>query len=279
VARTTAADETTGAPFLRWAGGKRWLLPQIPALLKGVEVNNYYEPFLGGASVFFGIQPTGTAYLSDLNHDLIETYIQVRDHPTRVSTLLNEHVNEQEYYYSIRANRPSARSERAARFIYLNHTSFNGIYRVNLQGDYNVPFGGRASPAFPTKAELHAVSERLKGAWLTQSDFEPALRTVEEGDLVFLDPPYTIAHNHNGFIKYNQRLFSFEDQIRLRKAVETIRERGAHYILTNAAHKSIAELFDMDDRRIETTRRNVIGGREAARGQATEYLFTNLQGT
>jgi len=116
----------------------------------------------------------------------------------------------------------------------------------------------------------------LKAATLRRGDFANCIDTVETNDLVFLDPPYTVAHNHNGFIKYNQRLFSFDDQKRLSRLIGRVKKQGAYYILANAAHDSIKELFEKGDRRLETTRRNSIGGVNAARGSATEYLFTNL---
>lgn len=262
--------------FLRWAGGKRWLLPQIPAVLGDVKVRNYYEPFLGGGSVFLSVSVTGTAFLSDLNADLIETYVQVRDEPSKVATALSRYKNEIDHYYRARGQTPSDPAERAARFIYLNHTSFNGIYRVNLQGEYNVPFGNRESPKIPTHEHLKAVSTRLRGAALEANDFEAAIAKAGKHDLVFLDPPYTVAHDNNGFVKYNQKLFSFADQERLRDAIDRLRKRGAYYILTNAAHKSISELFDFGETRLKLTRRNSIGGKKAARGSASEYLFTNL---
>lgn len=185
--------------------------------------------------------------------------------------------NDPETYYSVRASVPDDKVERAARFLYLNHTSFNGIYRVNLDGVYNVPFGNRPSPQIPTTEHLGDVAKRLNQARLETGDFAKCLKYVNKGDLVFLDPPYTVAHNHNGFIKYNQRLFSFDDQKRLSTLIAEIKERGSYYILANAAHESIANLFDNGDMLIETSRRNSIGGINAARGSATEYLFTNLE--
>lgn len=264
------------SPFLRWAGGKRWLVPQIQTLLHERPVHDYYEPFLGGASVFLALSVGGSAHLSDLNDDLIEVYTEVRDHPREVATALGRYKNTAEDYYAARASAPADAIERAARFIYLNHTSFNGIFRVNLRGEYNVPFGNRSAPNFPSESTLVAVSARLQDVTLVSQDFEESLSTVNEGDLVFLDPPYTVAHNNNGFVKYNQHLFSFEDQKRLARVIKSVGDRGADFILTNAAHSSIAELFAPLGRRLTVTRRNVIGGTSAGRGRAEEYLFTNI---
>lgn len=261
---------------LRWAGGKRWLIPTIAALLRGTEIENYHEPFLGGASVFLGLPAFGNAYLGDANAELIEAFQVMRDRPVALANLAGAYPNDADTYYRIRSREPATTLERAARFLYLNHTSFNGIYRVNLRGEYNVPFGNRDSPNLPDASHLRAVSKKLKAATLCADDFADSLQNVAPKDLVFLDPPYTVAHNYNGFVKYNQRLFSFDDQKRLSLLVDEIKDRGAYYLLANAAHDSIKELFEKGDRRLETTRRNNIGGINAVRGSATEYLFTNL---
>jgi DNA adenine methylase len=207
----------------------------------------------------------------------METYRAIRDHHIEIAARLLDFENDPETYYAARATVPDGKVERAVRFVYLNHTSFNGIYRVNLDGVYNVPFGHRKRTNIPSAEHLGDVAKRLRQAKLETGDFARCLQYVNCGDLVFLDPPYTVAHNHNGFIKYNQRLFSFDDQRRLRALIDEVAERGAYYILANAANVSIADLFDKGDRLIRTYRRNSIGGINATRGRATEYLFTNLE--
>ena len=265
------------APPLRWAGGKRWLLPVIRRLVGSREFAAYHEPFLGGASVFLGLQEFPSAHLRDANSELISTYRVIRDSHAAVAEKVATFTNDAETYYAARAADPEDKIERAARFVYLNHTSFNGIYRVNLAGVYNVPFGGRKWVNIPTAQHLSEVASKLRRASLRSGDFARSLDAIGEDDLVFLDPPYTVAHNNNGFIKYNQRLFSFDDQRRLSQFIDEVKVRGAYYILANAAHHSIATLFDKGDLRIETNRRNSIGGANAVRGGATEYLFTNLK--
>lgn len=263
-------------PLLRWAGGKRWLVPQVAKLIGTIGIQNYHEPFAGGAAVFFGLPLIGKAYLSDLNSDLMDTYQQIREAPDEVWGFLQAYRNTESAYYTARSEIPTSASARAARFIFLNHASFNGIYRVNLSGQYNVPYGYRASYNPPSQAGLRLASRRLQSAVLSCGDFASAIENIGPGDLVFLDPPYTVAHNNNGFIKYNDRLFSFSDQGRLSEAIDVMRELGAFYILTNAAHNSIATLFEKGDRRLDTSRKNRVGGRSAVRGDAQEYLFTNL---
>jgi DNA adenine methylase len=275
---TSIATAETGPlrPLLRWAGGKRWLLPSVSALIAATEIHNYHEPFVGGAAVFFGLSIGTKAYLSDLNIDLMDTYKQVRDEPEEVWRFLRRYKNTKEIYYKTRSARPRSDASRAARFIFLNHASFNGIYRVNLAGQYNVPYGHRKFYNPPRLDDLRNASVRLRSAVLAAGDFSYTAENIGPGDLVFLDPPYSVAHNNNGFVRYNDKLFSFADQHRLSKMIDTIRAQGAYYILTNAAHVSIADLFEKGNRRIETHRKNAVGGAAAARGTATEYLFTNL---
>ncbi|AMW19378.1 DNA adenine methylase [Mycobacteroides chelonae] len=265
------------SPFLRWAGGKRWLAPLIRNLVADLDFRNYHEPFLGAGSIFFSLNP-GRAFLSDLNAELIATYEAVAVNPAALAKKLKEHPNNAEHYYRVRGRVHRGYISQAAAFIYLNHTSFNGIYRVNLQGQYNVPYGRRVHTGIPDRQHLCAVSSRLQNVTLSSQDFELGLKNVKPKDLVFLDPPYTVAHDNNGFVKYNQRLFAFDDQIRLQRFIKEIDNRGAYYILTNAAHESISELFSPLGRSIGITRRSAISARVESRGQAQELLFTNISG-
>lgn len=262
-------------PILRWAGGKNWLIKHLHTILPLTGYNNYHEPFLGGASIFLSINPTKKAFLSDLNKELIETYIAVRDWPEQIIDLLETYKNEENFYYEVRESEPTSIVELAARFIFLNQTSFNGIYRVNLNGKYNVPYGHR-SKEFLESENLRLVSIRLKKTYLYHGDFDECIKNINKNDLVFLDPPYTVSHNNNGFIKYNQRIFSLDDQIRLSKLIDMIKSKNAFYILTNAAHKTISEIFEKGDRFIEMNRASLIGGSKAKRGQTSEYIFTNV---
>jgi DNA adenine methylase len=265
----------TAKPFLRWAGGKSWLVRRAEALFGQLEFRQYHEPFVGGGSFFFSL-PRGTAaYLSDKNEALITTYSAVRDDCERVIEALSDLSNDATTYYEIRSASSDCRFEQAAHFIFLNQTSYNGIYRVNLRGEYNVPFGHRTKD-FVQAGILREAAKNLTTAKLTCADFTNVLDNVCKGDLVFIDPPYTVSHNKNGFIKYNQSLFSLGDQHRLADFISEIRSREAHYILTNAAHETIAAIFESGDQRIEVTRASLIGGRSARRGTTSEYVFTNL---
>jgi len=263
-------------PFLRWAGGKTWLIKYQERLISKIDFNNYHEPFLGGAAFFLSINHQNISFLSDLNSDLIDTYVELRDHPERIIEILLTYQNSREFYYHIRGLKFDDPTERAARFIYLNQTSFNGIYRVNLNGEYNVPYGYR-NKEFLDANNLKNVSLKLRKTSIFQADFDVIRENVKCKDLVFLDPPYTVSHNNNGFIKYNQRIFSLNDQYRLSELIEFIKRKGAFYILTNAGHPKIVEIFEKEDKRIELSRASLIGGKNAKRGSVKEYVFTNIK--
>ncbi len=263
------------SPFLRWAGGKKWLIKHLDKLLPADGFNRYFEPFLGGGSIFLAINPQKKSFLSDLNEELIQTYSTLKESPESIIEVLEQFQNTKEFYYEIREEQFKNSIQKAARFIYLNQTSFNGIYRVNLKGKYNVPYGFRTKN-FLEKDKLIAVSERLKNTALSHGDFFKIKSKVKEKDLIFLDPPYTVSHNDNGFIKYNQKLFSLKDQERLSKLIDHIKDQGAFYILTNAAHKKIDEIFNKGDYRFVKERASLVGGINAERGQIKEYVFTNI---
>lgn len=262
-------------PFLRWAGGKRWLLKHLDELVKIDNYNNYHEPFIGGGSVFFKFSPKN-AFISDSNEWLIETYNAIKEDAEIVVEYLKCFKNTKEDYYNIRQQKFRNTNKRAAQFIYLNQMSFNGIFRVNLEGKYNVPYGNRINYHFDYDNIINA-SNSLKNTNIISQNFIDSLDSVRQGDLVFLDPPYTITHNNNGFIQYNQKIFSLEDQYRLSSMIDEIKNRDAFYILTNAAHIKVKEIFTKEnDRLIELSRASLVGGKNAKRETYSEYLFTNI---
>ena len=262
-------------PFLRWAGGKTWLIKQISDFLPEGGFNQYHEPFLGGGAIFFHINPK-IAFLSDLNRELIDTYISVRDDVEAVIEELRQFKNTKECYYSVRSKNFKKSSKKAARFIFLNQTSFNGIYRVNLNGVYNVPYGYRSKDFFEPE-NLRKVSHVLSGKTIFHDDFRKTLDNIRKGDLVFLDPPYTVTHYNNGFIKYNDKLFDLNAQYSLSKYIDCLKEIGAYYILTNAAHDKIKNIFSKKgDLFSNLTRASLIGGKKAQRGKFKEAVFTNV---
>ena len=263
-------------PFVRWAGGKSWFIPHLTQLINGIDINHFHEPFLGGAAVFLALEHKKKSYLTDVNEDLINAYIQIRDNAQHVMTVLLSYSNTKEDYYRIRSLNLDDPIEQAAKFIYLNQTSYNGLYRVNRSGKYNVPYGFRRNWHYEESRVLQ-VSEKLQKANLRCGDFEINKYKIKRHDIVFLDPPYTVSHNDNGFIEYNKNLFSLDDQERLYRFIEYIKRKDAYYILTNAAHPKIEEIFGKEDQPIELMRYSLIGGKNSERKKIAEYVFTNIR--
>ncbi len=263
-------------PFVRWAGGKSWFIPHLSDLICSIDFNHFHEPFLGGAAVFLALEHKRKSYLSDINDDLINAYINTRDNPYAVLTLLLTYKNTENDYYRVRELTPDDPIERAARFIFLNQTSYNGLYRVNKDGGYNVPYGHRKNWHYDGQRILQA-SEKLKNSNIKCGDFECNKYLIKSHDLVFLDPPYTVSHNNNGFIEYNKNLFSLNDQERLCHFIEYIKHKDAYYILTNAAHPTIREIFGKEDSPIVYSRNCLIGGKNSKREKINEYIFTNIR--
>lgn len=255
-------------PFLKWAGGKRWLTSSQNDIFPS-DFNTYIEPFLGSAAIYFHLAPK-KALLSDLNQELIETYTAIKHDWKLVKRYLTKHHNShsKDYYYKVRAAKPTLSNSKAARMIYLNRTCWNGLYRVNLQGRFNVPIGTKTNALLDTD-DFEQTSKLLKGAKLSCCDFEETINKAESGDFVFVDPPYTVKHNYNGFIKYNQTLFAWQDQERLKLAVDRAVHRGAKVLVLNAAHDSIRELYSEYSQQ-KLTRKNVLSGKSEYRGKYEE---------
>ena len=259
-------------PFLKWAGGKRWLIDSHSNIFP-LNFRRYIEPFLGSGAVFFALQPS-SAILSDLNEELIDTYAAIKEDWDNVFAALTMHHSRhsKEYYYKIRSSKPRAAHTRAAKFIYLNRTCWNGLYRVNLQGEFNVPIGTKVNAIYPTD-DFGLLSRNLAGATLLAGDFERAIAMAEAGDLVFADPPYTVKHNLNGFVKYNEKIFSWEDQIRLSESLKQAASRGCTVISTNAHHPAVQELYE-DVFHLDTlNRHSVIAASSNFRGKYDELLI------
>lgn len=239
---STSVGQKLLVPFLKWPGGKRWLLSQHSDWFS-CNTRRHIEPFLGSAAAFFHTMPK-TAILTDANAELIKTYEAVRDDPLGVEMRLQmHHRNHNEtYYYAVRDRQARNPLTRAARFIYLNRTCFNGIYRVNLKGVFNVPIGTKTSVVLPTD-DFQRVANLLRSVKLATRDFARTIRLAHEGDFLYLDPPYTVQHNNNNFVKYNERIFSWADQIRLSEFAFRAATRGAHVLISNADHPSVSELY------------------------------------
>lgn len=258
-------------PFLKWAGGKRWLANSLVAHAQQIKYKRYVEPFLGSGAIYFALNPQ-VAILSDLNPDLINAYIAIREDWSRVNDLLKKHHRNHcnEYFYKIRAMATRNIFTSAAKLIYLNRTCWNGLYRVNRNGQFNVPIGTKKNVILDTD-RFDLIASSLKNAEISCRDFESSINLCGEGDLIFADPPYTVKHNFNGFIKYNENIFSWDDQLRLSNALRAAKKRGASIILTNAAHDSVRELYpDMEQQTL--ARNSVIAGSKEKRGIYEELL-------
>jgi DNA adenine methylase len=259
-----------GPPLLKWPGGKRNLLDHILPLIPRC-FDRYFEPFFGGGALYFALQPK-KAYLSDKNADLIHAYLQVRNRPEAVIRKLRKLRNNEKDYYAIRSIVPRSDAARAARLIYLITLAFNGIYRVNLKGEFNVPYGYKTH-LDPCDAErIREASRLLKGAVMRDWDFEKALSRAEKSDLVYLDPPYTVAHGNNGFIKYNAKIFSWEDQVRLARVAKEVAAKGCTVVVSNADHFSIRGLYDGFST-ITIERNSVMAASSGFRSRITECIF------
>jgi DNA adenine methylase len=238
------SSEAAARPFLKWAGGKSKLLDQMATRAPDVQaINTYFEPFLGGGALYFRLRPA-RACLSDTNRDLVDTYAAVRDMVPEVVSNLRSLEYSEDAYYRVRAWSPRSPAKKAARFIYLNKTCFNGLYRENKSGRFNVPFG-RNGPnvAICDEQQLRRASTALAHAHLTPLDFEEAVTGAGPGDFVYFDPPYTTAHANNGFVEYNAMVFSWRDQRRLATVAAELVHRGVYVMVSNASHVSIRRLY------------------------------------
>jgi DNA adenine methylase len=262
------------APLLKWPGGKRLLLKYILPLVP-LHYNRYYEPFVGGGALFFTLQPS-RSILADSNEDLINCYQQVRDNPHVVISHLRKMKNSKEDYYAIRASHYRSKTKQAARLIYLMTLSFNGIHRVNERGEFNVPYGYNTEAIICDKAKILAISTALSSAKLIHRDFASVVSDAAPEDLIYFDPPYTVAHKNNGFVKYNAKIFSWDDQERLAKVAANLATQGCHVIISNADHPSVAELYrGFTMQRI--VRSSLIAASADARYPITECVFYNME--
>ena len=259
------------SPFLKWAGGKRWLFDDafVSSLPK---YDRYIEPFLGGGAGFFAVSPE-IAILADVNEELINLYRQVRDGAQKIERALSwlQSRHSKDLYYRIRALQAKSDLSRAIRTLYLNRSCWNGLYRLNKAGSFNVPIGTKDRIEVPV-GSLSAAAKRLQNAKIICSDFEAVIDIAVEGDLIFVDPPYTVKHNFNGFVKYNESIFSWNDQLRLKDCLIRAKRRGAFVVMTNADHESLRELYAEARMSAQVGRASIISGNRTGRTRTTELL-------
>lgn len=264
-------------PILKWVGGKRQL---VPILLNNIPANfnNYHEPFMGGAALFFALYNNNLlnkkAYLSDINSELVNTYVAVRDKPKEVIKKLKKHKYEKDYYYSMRSADPSKMSDvdAAARMIYLNKAGFNGMYRVNGSGLFNVPFGKYSNPLICDKDNILAVSKSWQNVEIISQSFEAAISKVKAGDLVYFDPPYVPVSKTSNFVSYAKDGFGEKEQKKLVETAKEIVSRGAFVILSNSNTSWVKENYK-DFRIMEVNARRAINSDSKKRGIVKELII------
>ncbi|MDD4505648.1 MAG: DNA adenine methylase [Sulfurospirillaceae bacterium] len=272
-------------PFLKWVGGKRALVPEIIARMPE-KFNHYFEPFVGGGALFFELKKRGMlegkkSYLFDANKELINTYNTVKNNLYKLIEILKEfqQKHSHDFYYQIRAmdreENFSQLSEviRSARFIYLNKTCFNGLYRVNSKGFYNVPMGRYKNPTICDESLIHCASKALQDTEVLHVDFAKVLDFAKKGDFVYFDPPYYPLTPTSSFTSYNQDIFLDDEQKRLFNTFEKLAKKGLHVMLSNSDTAFIKELYK--DYRIDFVEMNrFINSKSGGRGKISELIIT-----
>jgi DNA adenine methylase len=245
-------------PILKWAGGKQQLLPRLLPKVPD-EYTKYIVPFLGGGALFFALRPIN-AVIADSNPELINLYRITADSVEALIDILSKLKTDREDYYKIRNTNPAILSdiEKAARTIYLNRTCFNGLYRVNRQGRFNVPYGRHKNPRICFPDELRAASEVIKRSTILCADYRDVLtRYAAKGDFIFLDPPYLPVSQYSDFKRYTAEQFYEEDHVKLAEEVVRLHGLGCHIILTNSNHPLVHELYGQFPIEVVPTRRNI----------------------
>lgn len=270
---------SAAAPFFKAAGGKRQLLTELRKSLPR-SFGCYYEPFVGGGALYFDLAPEGVSVLNDANPHMMAAYRAVRNNCSDLIVALREHATAyasggESYFYEIRARAvdPTMLVEAAARFLFLNRTCFNGLYRVNRAGMFNVPHGRYHNPTICDESALRAAAQPLAGAVLTNTDFENAVAGVKMGDLVYFDPPYIPVSDTSNFTGYTRDGFTLTDQERLRDLALRLKRTGVNVVLSNADVPIVRNLYKNFDVRSVQVRRN-INSNAGKRGPVGEVIIT-----
>jgi DNA adenine methylase len=267
-------DAESARPFIKWAGGKRQLVPELLRFVPS-KYGTYFEPFLGGAALFFALRPSA-AVLADSNERLVRTYRGIASDAERVIALLGEWPHSRVFFLTLRRADTTSMSdaEVAAWFIYLNRTGFNGLYRVNQQNQFNVPFGKYDNPTICDAAGLRACSLLLRrSAQIQVGDFEVAVGAAKEGDLVYFDPPYVPVSEHSNFTRYTSDSFRGEDQRRLRDLALALKQRGVHVLLSNSSAPAVLDLYAKDFEVHFVGAKRMLNCKGDRRGEVTEAII------
>lgn len=271
-------------PFVKWVGGKRQLLTQFrlmnlyPPEKFDPKSGKYFEPFVGGGAVFFDLLPE-SAYLSDLNNELVIAYNVIKRDVENLIKSLKKHKLDKEYFLKIRAQNPETLSDidTASRFIYLNRTCFNGMYRVNSKGGFNVPFGKYENPLICDEINLRKASEALKNVEIKKQDYKEVLKKAKKGDFVYFDPPYYPVSKTASFTSYTSELFLDKEQIELRDTYVDLHKRGCFVMLSNSDTPFINKIYS-EPKGLRITKvqaGRAINSDASKRGKITEVLVTN----
>lgn len=271
-------ENTQTFPFVKWAGGKRQLMHELIKNLPK-SYNRYFEPFVGGGALFFQIQPQN-AYIADINEELINLYLTVKNNPCELIWSIEKHEISEEYFLKIRnLDRLDeynflSNTQRASRFIYLNKTCYNGLYRVNSKGHFNVPYGKYKNPTIVDVDNLLNCSKLLKNTQIKCADFSEILTSVKSGDFVYLDPPYMPLSETSNFTSYTKYKFDVEAQIRLKNTCDALNNKGVFFMLSNSDTKVINELYsNYEIKKVLASR--AINSNAKNRGKITEVLIRN----
>lgn len=244
--------------FIKWAGGKQQLLPELLRLVPA-SYGKYIDPFLGGGALYYALQPR-RAILSDINDELINLYLATRDYPSSLINSVSKFANNSETFYAVRSKSPSRLSsvQRASRFLYLNKTCYNGLYRVNKNDQFNVPFANYKNRSIYDVAQIKDCSDVLKRAEIKRADFrEILLGEAEKGDLIFLDPPYVPISKNSSFTKYTANPFSLDDHKDLAEIARTLMARGCYVIHTNSDHPLVYKFYAGFSFKLIDTKRSI----------------------
>lgn len=269
-----ASPPSAARPFLKWAGGKRQLLPQIREVVPK-SFKRYFEPFVGGGAVFFDLLPED-AVLSDTNVRLIKTYRAIRDNVEGVIELLSKCPYEESFYKEMLALNVDSFSDvrTAAWFIYMNKAGYNGLYRVNKSGKFNVPFGKLKNPTICDADNLRACAAALKRVELQHVDFATILQDAEPGDFVYIDPPYIPLSDTSSFTAYQPGGFDMGEQMRLCYVAEDLVDNGVHVVLSGSSAAATIELYDTHRFELqEVQAKRNINSRGDLRGEIGELLI------
>ncbi len=264
-------------PFLKWVGGKGQLLDQLWPLLPSM-FGRYFEPFVGGGALFFARRPPRAA-LTDVNTELIDCYRAIRDSVEEVIKALRKHDYEPNHYYAVRAVEPKnlGLAERAARTIFLNKTGFNGLYRVNAAGKFNVPFGRYTNPQFCDEDNLRSCSLALQGVAIRVRNFEAVARDAKPGDFVYFDPPYVPVSETSDFTSYVPGGFSWKQHEKLADVFRQLSRSGVYAMLSNSDTRAVRELYaGFSVHEVSATRS--VNSNATRRGRVAEVVIRNYSG-